>query len=414
MHSLEEALEQILRAARPLDAVQTPLLECLGAYLAEDVFADIDIPPFDNSAVDGYAVRSADTAGAGPNSPVMLREIAEILAGGAPEAVVTSGTACRIMTGAPMPPGADAVVMIEDVTCEAREGHAELQVAILDAAEPEQHVRRAGDDLRVGTRVLECGQRIRPAEIAMLATMGRATVSVYRRPRVAVFSTGDELVDIADGGIPPIGKIRDSNRYTLAAMVEDAGAVVHSIGQLPDSPEATEAALRAASDPSTGADVILTAGGVSMGDRDFVRPAVERLGELALWKVAIKPGKPLAFGRIGKALMFGLPGNPISAIVTFELFARPAMKQMAGADRSSMFRNRVTARATTKVPHSPGRREFIRANTAWKGDHFETCPSGKQGSGMLASAVASNSLLIVPEDSAGVVEGDVVEVLMLD
>ncbi len=413
MLTMEEALAQILNAARPLGTTETPLLASLGSFLAEDVTADIDLPPFDNSAVDGYAVRSEDTAGASAASPVLLREIGDVAAGGTPEGAVTAGTACRIMTGAPLPEGADAVVMIEDTRREpAAAGKA--FVAVYEAAAREQHVRRAGEDLRAGARALQAGTRIRPPEIAMLATMGRAMVRIGRVPRVAVFSTGDELVDISAGTIPPPGKIRDSNRYTLAAMVRDAGGQIHSIGRLPDDPEATEEALRTASDPATGADVIMTAGGVSVGDRDYVKPVVEKLGALTLWKVAIKPGKPLAFGQIGNALFFGLPGNPISAMVTFELFARPALLQMAGGAGQYLHRRTVEAALTEDVPHMPGRREYVRASTEWRNGGFEASPSDKQGSGMLQSAIAANSLAVIPEDSAGLAAGELVKVLLMD
>jgi molybdopterin molybdotransferase len=410
MLRVEEALEQILRATEPLGATEVDLLSSIGGFLAEDVCADIDLPPFDNSAVDGYAVRAEDVAGASPGSPALLREIGDVAAGRAAEVRVTAGTACRIMTGAPIPPGADAVVMIEDTRREAVAAGTAPVVAILEAAAAEQHVRRAGEELRAGTCVLQSSARIRAAEIAMLATVGRARVRVGRRPRVAVFSTGDELVDISAPGPPPPGKIRDSNRCTLAALVVEAGAQVHSIGRLPDDLDATERALRAVA----GADVILTAGGVSMGDRDYVRPAVERLGTLALWKVAVKPGKPLAFGSVGGALFFGLPGNPVSAMVTFELFARPALRKLAGAAEGDLFRRTVRGTLTHDLPHTPGRREYVRARTEWRGDGYEATASGAQGSGMVHSATAANSLLIVPEESEGLKAGARADILLLD
>lgn len=248
----------------------------------------------------------------------------------------------------------------------------------------------------------------------MLATMGYATVPVTRTPRVAIFSTGDELVDIASAAIPPRGKIRDSNRYTLAAMVQGAGAKVHTLGHIPDDPLATQSALRTAADPETGADVVLTAGGVSMGDHDYIKPALEKLGTLALWKVAIKPGKPLAFGRVGSTLFFGLPGNPISAMVTFELFARPALKKMAGGCGAELFRRVVSATLMEAVPHVPGRREYVRAITEWQAGRFEAITAGKQGSGMLQSATAANSLVIVPTESTGLLPGAIVDVMLVD
>jgi len=304
--------------------------------------------------------------------------------------------------------------MVEDTRRGERTVEGVVLAAILEAAAPEMHVRRAGEDLRVGAKVLSLGARVRPQEVAMLATMGRASVQVVRRPRVAVFSTGDELVDIETGAVPALGKIRDSNRYMLAAMVEEAGATLHSIGHLPDDLEATVAALKETGDSRSGADVIVTAGGVSMGDRDFVKPAVERLGALDLWKVAIKPGKPLAFGRIGSTLIFGLPGNPISAMVTFELFVRPALKKMAGGSGDQLTRRRVTAVVQDEIAHTPGRREYVRAITTFRNGLYEASASDKQGSAMLQSAVAANSLLVVPEESAGIAPGMSAEVLLLE
>ncbi|HLJ54523.1 MAG TPA: molybdopterin molybdotransferase MoeA, partial [Chthonomonadaceae bacterium] len=284
----------------------------------------------------------------------------------------------------------------------------------------EQHVRRAGEDLRAGARVLLAGARIRPAEIAMLATIGRASVAVVRRPRVAVFSTGDELADIVQGELPPPGKIRDSNRYTLAALARDCGAEVVSIDRLPDDLEVTTTALRAAVASEPPPDVILTAGGVSVGDRDFVKPAVERLGRLMLWRVAVKPGKPLAVGRVGRALLIGLPGNPISAMVTFELFARPALLKMAGASGADLRRWSVEARLTDPVTHMPGRTELVRARTVWneRGPEgpgvFEATPAGAQGSGMLQSAVRANSLLVIPDAQGDVAAGEIVRVILTE
>ncbi len=412
MHTVEETLATILQAVRVGQVETVALLESLGRVLAEDVQADIHMPPFDNSAVDGYAVRATDTEGATLATPVRLPTRGDSNAGGANPPALEPRTAVRIMTGAMVPPGADAVVMIEDTRQEAGE-----TVAILEAARPEQHVRRIGEDVTQGTVVLRAGTLIRAAEIAMLATMGRAVVPTIRPPRVAILSTGDEVVEIVAGETPPPGKIRNSNRYALAAIVRETGAVVHSLTHLPDDFEATQAALRALTDaahPNGPPDAIVTAGGVSMGDRDFVRPALEALGTLALWKVAMKPGKPLAFGRIGDTLFFGLPGNPVSALVTFELFARPALWRMAGRPADQLARRQVAALATTDIPHAPGRREYVRAFTTQNGFAFETRPTGAQGSGILRSLTLANSLLVLPEESVGVRAGETVTVLLLD
>ncbi len=408
MLTVEEALERILGRARRLPEERVPLLEALDRVLAEDIAADINVPPFDNTAVDGYAVRAADTGEAAPESPVFLRTLADLPAGVTAQETVEAGTAARIMTGAPVPPGADAIVMVED-TRSAPDG----LVSILEAAQRGQHIRRAGEDVTRGTVVLHAGTPIRAAEIAMLATMGRATVPTVRPARVAVISTGDEIVEIEEGVPPPPGKIRNSNRYALAALVREAGAVVHSMTHIPDEPAATEAVLRACADPAHGADVIVTAGGVSVGDRDYVKPALEKLGRLDLWKVAMKPGKPLAFGSIGETLFFGLPGNPVSAMVTFELFVRPTLWKMAGRAATGLARPQVQARLLEGVSHIPGRREYVRAVTTTQEGHFVTQPTGAQGSGLLHSMTRANSLLILPQESPGASAGEVVTVLLL-
>jgi molybdopterin molybdotransferase len=387
------------------------LLETPGRVLAEEIVADIDVPPFDNSAVDGYAVRAEDTAGATPETPVVLPAANPIMAGLSGESeALQPGTARRIMTGAPLPYGADAVVMVED-TRPVQEGH-EGAVAILERAQPDQHVRRAGEDVARGETVLQPGVAIRAAEVAMLATMGRARVSVYRAPRVAVLSTGDEVVEIEQGKPPPPGMIRNSNRYALEALAREAGAQVVRVEHLPDDLEATVEVLRSCADPVGGVDAIVSAGGVSMGDRDYIRPALQRLGTLELWRVAMKPGKPLAFGTLGNVLFFGLPGNPVSAFVTFELFVRPALRRMAGNTPTD--RMTVPAELTASVAHGPGRREYVRAVTTIKQGRFMTQPTGAQGSGILRSMTLANSLLIVPTESEGLQAGDTVNVLLID
>lgn len=409
MRTVEEALEIILGQVRRLPAERTPLLETPGRILAEEIAADIDVPPFDNSEVDGYAVRAADTAGASADAPVVLRSLADIPAGAVGAVVVTPGTAARIMTGAPIPPGADAVVMVE--ATQATQDHS---VATLTAMAAGEHIRRAGEDIARGTVVLSEGATIRSGTIALLATMGRTSIATVRRPRVAVISTGDEVTEPEEGVIPPLGKIRNSNLATLAALVREAGAEVHSMTHIPDDPEATEATLRAFGDPLHGVDVIITAGGVSVGDRDFVKPAVERLGRLDLWRVAVKPGKPLAFGAIGETLFFGLPGNPASALVTFELFVRPTLRKMAGHAEHDLHRIQLRARLEAPIRHTPGRREFVRAVTTAEAGRLVTRPAGAQGSASLASMAAANSLCVVPDESGDLAAGCEVAVLLLD
>ncbi len=403
MQTVEEALSQIMKAVKPGGTERTPLLESLGLVLAEEIVADIPIPPFSNSAVDGYAVRAEDTLGADRLHPVILKEAGEILAGQVSQELVASGTAIRIMTGAPIPPGADALVMIED--CVRLSGS---RVEIYEAAESGRHVRLQGEDIRQGEVVLSQGTLIRPAEIAMLATMGRSNVLTYRKPRVAVISTGDEVVEIQTGVIPPPGKIRNSNRYALAAMAVEAGGVIHSLTHIPDDLEKTKEALRMCAE----ADVIVTAGGVSVGDRDYVKPALEALGTLELWQVAMKPGKPLAFGRIGETLFFGLPGNPVSAMVTFELFVRPALWKMAGREEVKLARLQIIATLTHPILHSPGRREYVRVSTFERDGELFATPTGAQGSGILRSMTLSDSLLIIPSECEHMEPGERASVIL--
>jgi molybdopterin molybdotransferase len=405
MLTVEEALDAVLSRVRVNPTAQLPLTRCPGHVLAEDVLADIDNPPFDNSAVDGYAVRAADTAGASPDCPAVLQPLPEVMAGSVPGTAVAPGLCMKAMTGAPMPAGADAMVMVEDAR-DTGEG-----VLILAEAAPGDHVRRRGADVHTGETVLTAGTLIHAAEIAMLAAVGKSEIAVARKPRVAVLSTGDELVDVSTR--PGPGQIRDSNRYALAALVEEAGAELHSMVHIPDDLTETEEALRKAAgqDGSEPADVIVTSGGVSVGDRDYVKPALEKIGTMDLWRVSMKPGKPLAFGRIGETLFFGLPGNPVSTMVTFELFVRPALWKMAG--RTNLHRTRVRAVLDDDVSHNPGRREYVRAVVRLTGDQFIATPTGAQGSGVLTSMLGANALLVLPEDVDGVRAGETVDALLL-
>lgn len=411
MKTVEEALEIILAQTLRRSEERVPLLDSVGRILSEGIASDIPLPPFDNSAMDGYAVRAEDVAGATPETPVTLRLIADIPAGVQPTETIVPGTAARILTGAMMPSGADAVVMQE----ETRPGENASSIAVLEAVKPEQHVRLTGEDVACGEVILRAGARIRPQEIALLATVGKANVPTIRPPRVAVVSTGDEVVEIEEGVAPPPGKIRNSNQAVLAALVGQSGGTLHSLTHIPDDPEATENAIRILSHPETGADVIVTAGGVSVGDRDYVKPALEKLGTLELWRVAMKPGKPLAFGSVGDTLFFGLPGNPISAMVTFLLFVRPVLRKMAGYPETEWSLPSVTATVTEAIPHFPGRREYIRAHLSRSpegGYHAE--PTGGQGSSTLHSLHRANALLIVPEASEGVEPGEKLMALWFD
>lgn len=405
MLSVEEALAGILAQARRLPIERVNLMEAQGRVLAEDVPAECDLPPFNNSAVDGYAVLASDSENASPETPARLRVIGEVVAGELAKQPLLRGSAIKVMTGAPMPEGADAMVMVEDARMEG-----DSDVLILSPARTGDHIRRRGEEMKKGDVALRAGTSIRSAQIGILARSGCGRVPVYRRPRVAVLSTGDELVGIEEPA-PPFGKIRDSNRYALASMVQEAGATLHSLTHIPDELEATEIAFRECVE--SGADVIVTAGGVSVGDRDYVKPVLEKLGRLEFWRIAMKPGKPLAFGRIGETLFFGLPGNPVSAMVTFELFARPALRKMAGFPDSALTRLLVPVRLSEAIPHAPPRREYVRAVATLEQGEFVATRTGGQASSRLSSMAGANALIIVPENSCGLAAGEQASALLL-
>ena len=394
----DEALERILARIAPLERTEIPLLDALGAVLAEDAIADRDIPPFRNSAMDGYAVRGADVQRDG----VRLRVIGEVAAGAMPEATVGAGEAMRIMTGAPMPEGADTVVRVEDtdngmdIVTITRETPAGLSV------------RRAGEDLRRGEVVLERGTVLRPAELGVLASIGRSRIATIRRPNVAVLSTGDELVDV--GEIPGPGKIRDSNRYALAAAVRATGCAAFELGIARDE----ESDLRHAFGNAAFGDVVLTSGGVSVGDHDHVKPVVDAMGSIDFWSIAIRPGRPLAFGELrtkrGAVPIFGLPGNPVSALLTFELFVRPALRKMAG--RTKLHRPRTTATLVDRVEKPVGLRMFARG--IYDRDLGTVRSTGPQGSGILRSMALANCLIDLPAAPASAEPGEAVTVILTD
>lgn len=400
MLSYDEALERVLGAVGRLEADDVPLERALGCALARDITAPHDLPPFANSAMDGYAVRACDTAGAGPGSPVRLKVVGEVPAGGAEEMDVAEGCAVRIMTGAPVPPGADAVVMVEDTRLEGE------HVLVSLEARPGQHVRPAGEDVAAGEVVMHAGDEVRPQHLGMLAAIGFAMVPIVRRPRVALLTTGDEVVE-PDAPLRR-GQVRNSNRYSVGAQVHESGAQLTFFRHVPDDLEQARLALREA---AAGADMVVSVGGVSMGERDYVRSAMEESGQVAFWRVAIKPGKPFLFGSVGGRLCFGLPGNPVSAMVTFELFVRPALRRMGG--HRAVQRPRVAARLAGEVQHEPGRREFLRARVEWTRDGPVCHPALRQGSAMLSGMLNANALAIVPEDAVRLQVGEWVECLIL-
>jgi molybdopterin molybdotransferase len=390
MLSLEEAQQRIVDDLAPLGLETTGLLDAHGRVAAETVCATRALPAFDNSAMDGYAVRAEDLRGASSEAPTRLRLRETIAAGSPSTGTVTPGSAMRIFTGAPVPQGADAVVMQEDTRVEGD------TVCIYATATPAQHVRAAGNDIASGDELITPGRVIGAGEVAALATQGRSFVRVHRRPRVAIVPTGNELVEI---DLPVgTGQITNSNSIMLAAQVRAAGAVAVRVPPVRDNTDAMAPVLREA---ATGCDLVLTSGGVSVGDFDLVRSVLEDLGELLFWRVAIKPGKPLAFGKLAGTPVLGLPGNPASSMVCFALFGRPALRKLSGAFAPLQRRHR--ARLTDPVRRNRSRREFVRARLETRGDsELWARPLSQQGSGQISSMLAADALLdIAPTEQVG-------------
>jgi molybdopterin molybdotransferase len=417
MLSVEEALQKILNAVNVLDEETVPIMESLGQVLAEDIIAEINVPPLDNSAMDGYAVRAPDTKGASENSPKILKVIDTVIAGTISKKEVLPGTAVRIMTGAPIPRGADSVVQFENTDEDKKKnsGRPVEQVGILAEAAPGLNIRLAGEDIARGQVVLKKGTVIRPAEIGLIASTGYSRVRVIRRPVVAVLSTGNELVEI--GQPLPEGKIHDSNAYSIAALVKRYGCVPKILGIARDDEDELISKLKQAQDT----DMLLTTGGVSMGDYDMVKDILARDGEMVFWKVRVKPGKPLAFGKIkgqdknGKTRTIphlGLPGNAVSCMVSFELFVRPALLKMMG--KKNYAKPAVAAIIEDNVKNDAGRRIYDRAIVEKRDGHYYARLTGPQGSGILTSMSLANGLVLIPEDVAKVNKGDTVQALMLD
>ena len=390
-----EALSQILAGVQPpAEIEEVPLIDSLGRVLASDQVSPLAVPGEDNSAMDGYAVRLADM-GAGP------LPVAQRIPAGVTGEPLLPGTVARIFTGAPVPAGADAVVMQEDCTVSPAGVVIDTQVSA------GQHIRPAGQDIERGSTVLVAGRRLRPQDLGLLASIGCATVPVFRLLRVAILSTGDELVEPGAGPLAP-GQVYNSNRYTLAGLLRSLNITVIDGGIVPDDPDATREALQQAADK---ADCVITSGGVSVGEEDHVKQQVDSLGHLDLWKLAMKPGKPLAFGRIGTTPFIGLPGNPSSVFVTFCLIARPYLMRLQGVTDSATPSLQVRAGFTVERPGS--RQEYLRVTVENSPAGLVACSYANQSSGVLSSVSHSNALAVIPPGTA-VAPGDAVEVLLLD
>ncbi|HYP41044.1 MAG TPA: gephyrin-like molybdotransferase Glp [Chloroflexia bacterium] len=424
--SAGEALENILSHFSPLEPVPVPFMEALGLVLAEDVYSDIDIPPFDNSSMDGYAVRAGDVEGASSDAPAKLRVAGYLPAGAAPRPsdYVQVGTAFRIMTGAPIPPGADAVIPFEETSegrmlrksdLQPRDARAEpvavgSEVLVYKAVRSGDYVRNAGEDLRRGDVALRAGATIRAAEIGVMAAVGKSTALVHPRPRVAILASGDELVDVDH--VPGPGQIRNSNNYAVAAQVTSWGAQAINLGVARDDREHLLSKVNEAL--SLRPDLLITSAGVSVGDYDIVKDVLMSLGSISMWRVRVKPGKPLAFGRLGEVGVpfLGLPGNPVSSMVSMELFGRPAIMKMLGKAR--LHRPVILVRALEPVPGAPGRENYVRAIVSREGDEYVARSTGKQESNILTSMARANSLLVVDEQTRMIEAGGMVRALMLD
>jgi molybdopterin molybdotransferase len=406
--SVREAQERLLSFFSPLDIEIVPLSHSAGRTLAEDIYSTLDLPPFSNSSMDGFAVRPADVAGASLATPVVLPVSADIPAGMISLDPLAPGTAARIMTGAPLPDGAGAVVPVEDTDFNYRElgQSAPERVAIYRAVRPNEYIRPKGQDVKQGELVMKKGARLRPQDLGFLSMLGVAKLPLYRQPRVATFSTGDELVPV-DIPLTP-GKIHDSNSYTLVAAVQENGGIPINLGITPDRAEDVETSLSRA--VAQGADLILSSAGVSVGAFDFVRSVVETRGRLDFWRVNMRPGKPLAFGHYRDIPFIGLPGNPVSSYVGFEVFVRPAILKMNG--RKDLKRTAERVRLLDAL-ESDGRESYLRA-VVWKqADSLVARLTGHQGSGNLRSLVQANALLVIPSAVKSLPAGAEVEAWLM-
>jgi molybdopterin molybdotransferase len=403
MTTCQEALQLILERALPLPPRLTPLAEALGLVAAEAVLASAPVPPFTNSAMDGFALRAQDSAGAAPDHPVRLPVAGEIPAGRQSSVTLGAGEAYRIMTGAAVPEGADSIVPVEEAATDA--GWITLAAPVRRGA----HVRLAGEDIRAGGLVVPMGVTLRPAELGVLAAIGRAGLAVHPRPRVAVITTGNELVDT--GQVPGPGQIRDANIHSLAAQVRAAGGLPVCFARVPDRREAVQATLAEA---LAGADVVLTNGGISVGDFDCIKDVLETLGaRQVFWRLAQKPGGPLGLWLLEGKLVFGIPGNPVAAMLMFEEYVRPALRRMMGFTRL----HRPERMGVLEVPwqkRADGRLNFLRVIARDVDGRLRVALTGPQGSGLLSSMMLANALALIPPDTLAVPAGGDILLHLID
>ena len=400
---VEAHLAEVLDVVKPLTELELTLLDSHGCVLAEDVQSPLPLPSFDNSGMDGYAVRTADTAGASADQPVVLHVVGDVAAGSSGAYTVQPGLCVRIMTGAPVPVGADAVVPVE---------WTDGGVATVSIRRPPTdglNIRRRGEDVAEGERVLTAGTHIGAPQLGLLAAVGRERVRARPRPRVVILSTGSELVE--PGQTPGPGRIYDSNSYLLTGAIREAGAIAYRVGSVPDDPRTL---LDTLEDQLIRADMVVTSGGVSVGAYDVVKEVLSRMGTVTFRKVAMQPGMPQGFGTVGPddTPFFGLPGNPVSAYVSFEVFVRPALRRMLGVE--PLQRPQINAVTTEPLRSPPGRRSFLRARVRVEQGRYVVSPIGGQGSHLIADLAAANALVVVPEDTTEVPAGAGVSVSLLE
>ena len=407
--TVQEALKAVLAGVSVLPAEQVPLLAALGRVLAQDVVAKDSLPPFSNSSMDGYALRAADLSGASAEKPATLQVVGDVAAGAVLDVTVGPGTAVRIMTGAPVPAGADAVVPVEDTNESWRDRERPLpeQIQVNRSVQAGDYIRHPGEDIEAGQAILAQGHILRPQEVGVLASLGIDQIAVVRRPKVAILATGDELLEI-DQPLQP-GKIRNSNGYTQAAQIMALGAEPVQLGIARDTETAVREKLQAGLD--AGVDLFISSAGVSVGAYDVVKAVLEEEGNIGFWRVRMRPGKPLAYGTYHGVPYLGLPGNPVSAMVSFERFARAAIRKMAG--HTQLDRPTITVTVQEDID-SDGRESYIRAVVTHDENGYQATTTGAQGSHMMTSLVKANALLIVPEGVKYVASGSQLTAWMFD
>ncbi len=406
--NVDLAVQRILDIFATLPTEDVSINYASGRILAQDIIASINLPPFANSSMDGYALRAADATSAHTESPAVLTVTMDIPAGTAPQGSISRGQAARIMTGAPVPDGADAVIPVEDTDSEWTAGDDIVlasSVSLFQAVKVGDNIRPVGEDIHIGQQVLSAGTTLRPQDIGVLVALGYVNIPVIRQPRVAIISTGDELVDAGEPLTP--GKIRDVNGYTIAGMVGTYGGIPTRLPIAKDTLEAVRGVFRDAL--ALQPDIIISSAGVSVGTYDVVRAVLDELGEVNFWRVNLRPGKPLAFGQVQGVPFFGLPGNPVSALVTFDVFVRPALLKLQARSEQAMSGSALTAEDI----NSDGRRSYLRVRLIEEDGQLVAHTTGTQSSGALMSMVLADALLIVPEDVTFIPRGTKLQVRLL-